>query len=170
VAAAQVLRGPAAPPRLGREDLLNGLPAALYASRICVYAQGFALISAASRTHEWQIDLAEVARIWKAGCIIRARLLDPLRHAFASTPGLANALVDPALAEAIDHAQAAWRQVVSAGGAAGIPLPAHATALAYFDSYRSAQLPQNLTQAQRDAFGAHTYERTDTPGKQHSGW
>ena len=168
IAAAKVLSGPA--PDSAREELLRDLPGALYASRICVYAQGLALISAASRIHEWQIDLAEVARIWKAGCIIRARLLDPLRRAFSATPGLANALLDPALAQAVIEAQPAWRRVVSRGAAAGIPVPAHATALAYFDSYRSARLPQNLTQAQRDAFGAHTYERIDQPGKQHSDW
>ena len=146
-------------------------PAALYASRICVYAQGLALISAASRVHEWRIDIAEVARIWKAGCIIRARLLDPLRQAFSSTPGLAERA-------ARSRARAGGRRCpggVATGGRAaaprpGIPLPAHATALAYFDSYRSARLPQNLTQAQRDAFGAHTYERIDQPGKQHSDW
>ena len=170
VAAAPLLQGPAPAVGEDRDTLLRDLPNALYASRICVYAQGLALISAASRVHEWRIDIAEVARIWKAGCIIRARLLDPLRHAFSSTPGLANALLDPALARAVMDGQAAWRRVVSGGCAAGIPLPAHATALAYFDSYRSARLPQSLTQAQRDAFGAHTYERIDQPGKQHSDW
>ncbi len=171
VAAAPVLQGPGAP-AFGedRDTLLRDLPDALYASRICVYAQGLALISAASRVHDWRIDIAEVARIWKAGCIIRARLLDPLRQAFSSTPALPNALLDPALARAVMDGQAAWRRVVSRGAAAGIPLPAHATALAYFDSYRSARLPQSLTQAQRDAFGAHTYERIDQPGKQHSDW
>ncbi len=170
VAAASVLTGPQVQAGAAREELLLDLPAALYASRICVYAQGFALISAASRTHEWQIDIAEVARVWKAGCIIRARLLDPLRAAFSSTPGLANALLDRSMAQAVAEAQSAWRRVVALGADAGIPLPAHATALAYYDSYRSARLPQNLTQAQRDAFGAHTYERIDQPGKQHSDW
>lgn len=170
VAAAGVLTGPHVQAGAAREELLRDLPAALYASRICVYAQGFALISAASRIHEWGIDIAEVARIWKAGCIIRARLLDPLRGAFSSTPGLANALLDPSMARAVADAQSSWRRVISRGVADGIPVPAHATALAYYDSYRSARLPQNLTQAQRDAFGAHTYERIDRPGKQHSDW
>jgi 6-phosphogluconate dehydrogenase len=170
IAAAEVLTGPQAQPGAAREELLRDLAAALYASRICVYAQGFALISAASRIHEWNIDIAEVARIWKAGCIIRARLLDPLRSAFSTMPGLANAMLDPSLARVIADAQAAWRRVAGRGASDGIPLPAHATALAYYDSYRAARLPQNLTQAQRDAFGAHTYERIDKPGPQHSDW
>ena len=170
IAAATVLTGPQVQPGAAREERLRDLAAALYASRICVYAQGFALIRAAARIHQWNIDIAEVARIWKAGCIIRARLLDPLRAAFSATPGLANAMLDPSLARVIADAQAAWRRVVSLGATDGIPLPAHATALAYYDSYRSARLPQNLTQAQRDAFGAHTYERIDQSGPQHSDW
>ena len=170
VAAAAVLAAPSVEQGTVREALLADLPAALYAARICVYAQGFALISAASRTHEWNVDNSEIARIWKAGCIIRARLLDPLRRAFVSSPTLANAVLDPALIEAVDEAQPAWRRIVSHAATQGIPVPAHATALAYYDSYRTAQLPQNLTQAQRDAFGAHTYERIDQPGKQHSDW
>ena len=170
VAAARVLQGPAASPPAAREELLRDLHDALYASRVCAYAQGFALIRAASRAYEWNVNLAEIARIWKGGCIIRARLLDPLRQGFATTPDLANALLDTTLAAAIAAAQPAWRRTVALGAQQGIPVPAHATALAYFDSYRSPLLPQNLTQAQRDAFGAHTYERTDRPGKQHSDW
>ena len=170
VAAAGVLTGPGGGAGVSRGDLLRDLHDALYASRICAYAQGLALIGAASTAHQWGIDLAEIGRIWKGGCIIRARLLDPLRAAFSANPALANALVDPALAATVHECQEGWRRTVARASAAGIPLPAHATALAYFDSYRSARLPQNLTQAQRDAFGAHTYERVDGAGKQHSEW
>jgi 6-phosphogluconate dehydrogenase len=170
VAAARMLQGPSPEAQGGREALLHDLSDALYASRICAYAQGLSLIGAASAAHDWNIDLAEIARIWKGGCIIRARLLDPLRHAFSANPALPNALLAPRLAEALAASQAAWRRTLGRAAAAGIPVPAHATALAYFDSYRSPRLPQNLTQAQRDAFGAHTYERIDQPGKHHSEW
>ena len=142
----------------------------LYASRICAYAQGMALIAAASRAHNWGVNLAEIARIWKGGCIIRARLLDPIREAFAQDAQLPNLLLAPALVAAVNAAQAGWRFTATMAGNLAIPVPAHAASLAYFDSYRSARLPQNLTQAQRDAFGAHTYERTDRPGSQHSEW
>jgi 6-phosphogluconate dehydrogenase len=170
VAAARVLAGP--PPDVpdGREALLRDLADALYGSRICAYAQGFSLIGAASAAHDWKIDLAEIGRIWKGGCIIRARLLDPLRQAFSTAPALPSALLAPALAEALMASQAAWRRTLSRAVAAGVPAPAHASALAYFDSYRSPRLPQNLTQAQRDAFGAHTYERIDQAGRHHSEW
>jgi len=170
VAAAQVLAGPPPDVPNGREALLRDLSDALYGSRICAYAQGFSLIGAASAAHDWNIDLAEIGRIWKGGCIIRARLLDPLRQAFSTAPALPSALLAPALAEALMASQAAWRRTLSRAVAAGVPAPAHASALAYFDSYRSPRLPQNLTQAQRDAFGAHTYERIDQAGKHHSEW
>ena len=149
---------------------ISGLGEALYASRICAYAQGMALIRAASDQYAWRIDLAEIARIWKGGCIIRAKLLDPVRAAFTKRPDLENLLIDGAMIEALLEAEDGWRATVQMGVAAGIPLPAHASALSYFDSYRSARLPQNLTQAQRDAFGAHTYERIDRPGAVHSDW
>ena len=122
--------------------MIDDLAAALYASRICAYAQGMALIRAGSHAYRWSIDLAEIGRIWKGGCIIRARLLDPVRHAFGSTPDLANLLLDPDLARAVDGAQAGWRRTVGRAAAAGIPMPAHASALAYYDSYRTAPLPQ----------------------------
>ena len=155
------------------EDKVEGitdLGSALYASRICAYAQGMALIRAASDQYKWGIDLAEIARIWKGGCIIRAKLLDPVRAAFTTSPDLKNLLLDRAMIDALAGAEDGWRATVQMGVAAGIPLPAHASALSYFDSYRSARLPQNLTQAQRDAFGAHTYERLDRPGAVHSDW
>src|SRR5262249_54112829 len=153
-------------PRLAfaRDDArqaIEDLAQALYVSRICAYAQGMALIRIGSDEHHWNINLAEIARIWKGGCIIRARLLDPVRQAFAATSSLAHLPPDPGTARVADAAQAAGRRVAGRAPAAGIPVPAHAAALAYFDAYRSARLPQNLTQAQRDAFGAHTYERVD---------
>jgi 6-phosphogluconate dehydrogenase len=173
VAAARVLEGP--DPRAAfsgseRQQMVNDLADALYASRICAYAQGMALIRQGSERYEWRIDLAEIARIWKGGCIIRARLLDPVRHAFSAQPALANLLLDPSLADALRSAQPGWRRTIARAAAAGIPLPALGASIAYFDAYRTARLPQNLTQAQRDAFGAHKYERTDRPGLVHSEW
>jgi 6-phosphogluconate dehydrogenase len=153
-----------------REEVVNDLAHGLYASRVCAYAQGMALIRAGSDHYGWNVNLAEIARIWKAGCIIRARLLDPVRSAFTASPALANLLLDGALGDSVEGAQAGWRRTVARAAAAGIPMPAHTSALAYFDAYRTARLPQNLTQAQRDAFGAHRYERTDRPGLVHSDW
>jgi 6-phosphogluconate dehydrogenase len=153
-----------------RRQFIDDLEQALYASRVCAYAQGMALIRAGSDHYHWTVNLSEIARIWKGGCIIRARLLDPVRHAFAAQPQLANLLLDPVLGASVEQAQAGWRRTVARAAAAGIPLLSTGAALAYFDSYRSARLPQNLTQAQRDAFGAHTYERIDTSGSVHSEW
>jgi 6-phosphogluconate dehydrogenase len=179
VLASGVLRGPESPVEASaatlrashdRDSVLRALHDALYASRICAYAQGMALIRAASLQHSWGVRAAEIARIWKGGCIIRARLLDPVRQAFERLPELTNLLLDPAIAGEIHAAQAGWRTAVTVAVNAGVPVPAHATALGYFDSYRSARLPQNLTQAQRDAFGAHKYERIDRSGEQHTEW
>jgi 6-phosphogluconate dehydrogenase len=153
-----------------RKEAVEDLHEALYAARVCAYAQGMALIRAGSEQYNWNINLAEIGRIWKGGCIIRARLLDPVRRAFGARPALANLLLDPALGDAVESAQAQWRRTVARCTVAGLPLPAHASALAYFDSYRSPRLPQNLTQAQRDAFGAHTFERSDRPGSVHADW
>ena len=154
-----------------RDQLLSDLHDALHAARICAYAQGMALIRAASTQYEWSVDLAEIARIWKGGCIIRARLLDDVRAAFTGDQQLANLLVAPEIATLMGSLQRGWRHAMQTAISAGIPQPAHTAALAYFDSYRSAELPQNLTQAQRDAFGAHRYERIDRPGAMvHSEW
>ena len=152
------------------DDHVGMLRDALYASRICAYAQGMALIAAASRAHNWNVPLAEIARIWKGGCIIRARLLDPIRAAFTRDPQLSNLLRDPELGQSALGCHFGWTRSLHIASALRIPMPAHAASQAYFDSYRSARLPQNLTQAQRDAFGAHTYERTDRPGSHHSEW
>jgi 6-phosphogluconate dehydrogenase len=173
VAAAEVLKGPSPSEAFrsaGRTQVVDDLRDALYAARICGYAQGMALIRAGSDRYKWNVDLSEIGRIWKAGCIIRARLLDPVRHAFRTDPALVNLLRDAQLGQAVDAAQAGWRRTVSRAAGAGVPLAAHASALAYYDSYRTARLPQSLTQAQRDAFGAHTYERIDRAGAVHTEW
>jgi 6-phosphogluconate dehydrogenase len=171
-AASKVLNGPtpAVPVHGERARLIDDLHDALYAARICAYAQGMALIRAGSDKYQWHINLAEIGRIWKGGCIIRARLLDPVRQAFGGKPDLVNLLLDPAIRDGIHKVQAGWRRTVMRAAEAGIPMLAHSSALAYFDSYRTARLPQSLTQAQRDAFGAHTYERIDRPGAVHSEW
>jgi 6-phosphogluconate dehydrogenase len=173
VAASKVLGGPTPRERFARENrqqVLDDLRDALYAARICAYAQGMALIRAGSDKYTWNVNLAEIGRIWKGGCIIRARLLDPVRHAFAAQPGLANLLLDPDLGDAVEAAQSGWRRTAARASEAGLPLQAHTSSLAYFDAYRAPRLPQNLTQAQRDAFGAHTYERIDRPGAVHTEW
>jgi 6-phosphogluconate dehydrogenase len=153
-----------------RDGWIGDLQDALQGSRICSYAQGMALIAAGAREYSWNVNLAEMARIWKGGCIIRARLLDPVRNAFSKAPALANLLVDESIAADMQRAAPGWRRVVAAAASAGIPVPALSASLAYFDGYRTARLPQNLTQAQRDAFGAHKYERVERPGFVHSNW
>jgi 6-phosphogluconate dehydrogenase len=153
-----------------RDEWKDALRDALFAARVCSYAQGMALIAAGSSRYEWRINLAEMARIWKGGCIIRARLLDAVRHAFTANPALANLLVDPAIAHDMQQAAPGWRRIVAAAASGGIAVPALAASLAYFDSYRTARLPQNLTQAQRDAFGAHKFERVEKPGFVHADW
>jgi 6-phosphogluconate dehydrogenase len=153
-----------------RETWTHDLRDALQGARVCSYAQGMALIAAGSAEYGWKVNLAEMARIWKGGCIIRARLLDPVRAAFSANPTLANLLVDRTIAADMQRAAPGWRRVVSAAAAAGIPVPALSASLAYFDSYRTPRLPQNLTQAQRDAFGAHKYERVERPGFVHFEW
>ncbi|HVV84646.1 MAG TPA: NADP-dependent phosphogluconate dehydrogenase [Kofleriaceae bacterium] len=173
VKASEVLRGPDSPPPVGSTDALaKDVHDALYAAKLVAYAQGLALIRAGSDKFNWGIKLDEMARIWKGGCIIRARLLDTIMQAFQRDPGLPNLILDAGLAKQIDAAQGAWRRTVGLAQAHGIPVPAMASSLAYYDSYRTPQLPQNLTQAQRDAFGSHTYQRSDAPdeGFVHTDW
>ncbi|MES9814028.1 MAG: NADP-dependent phosphogluconate dehydrogenase [Candidatus Thiodiazotropha sp.] len=172
VAAFPLLHGPEVSDTTEKEALLADLHGAIYASRITAYAQGLDLIQSASERYQWSIDLAETARIWKGGCIIRARLLDPIRSAFSNHPKPINLMVDPALGAQLQGLQVAWRKVVCFACGAGIPVPVMSACLSYFDSYRTDRLPQNLIQAQRDAFGAHTYERVDHPewGFIHSDW
>jgi 6-phosphogluconate dehydrogenase len=136
---------------------------ALYCSKICSYAQGFALMSAASKESNWNLDFGTIAQIWRGGCIIRARFLQKITEAYQRNPNLANLLLDPYFAGAIEKSQANWRKVVARAAIAGVPVPAFSSALSYYDSYRCARLPANLLQAQRDYFGSHTYERVDRP-------
>ena len=145
---------------------------ALRGAMICAYTQGMSLLRVASGEYGWNVDLREIARIWKGGSITRARLLDTLMHAFARAPELPNLLLDAEVGPWLSEAEHGWRRTVAAAAAAGIPVPAMSAALAYFDSYRSPRLPQNLTQAQRDFFGAHTYQRVDRPdaGFVHTDW
>ena len=171
VRAAELLPGPRA--TLSATDsagLTAAVRDALYASKICSYAQGFALLRAASHEFNWQLDLGQIALVWRNGCIIRARFLEPIRDAFAAEPDLPNLLLAPFFREAISEAIASWRSVLSIAIRLGIPAPAFSSALAYYDSYRSAHLPANLIQAQRDFFGAHTFMRTDLPGVFHADW
>ena len=145
---------------------------ALYASKICSYAQGFNLIRAGSKEWNWNIDLSEMARIWKGGCIIRAKFLNSIKSAYQRDPNLPNLLLAEDLREWMGTAQTNWREALTIAQRHGIAVPAMSASLAYFDSYRAAKLPQNLTQAQRDFFGAHTYRRTDKPelGAVHTEW
>jgi 6-phosphogluconate dehydrogenase len=169
--AAERLHGPA-PRRDEGTDVVAAIHDALFASKICSYAQGLALMRTASEQRNWGLELGEIARIWKGGCIIRARFLDGIKLAYREDPNLPNLMLAPAFADFLHGAQERWRRVVALGAAHGVPLLAHSASLSYFDSYRRARLPQNLTQAQRDYFGAHTYERIDRPAGEyfHSEW
>ncbi len=170
VAASQVLTGPQGKYDGDPKAFINEIRDALYCSKICSYAQGMALMLAASKEYGYQIHLGEIARIWKGGCIIRARFLNKIKDAFEQDPALPNLLLNDYFKQTILNRQAAWRNVIATAARLGIPCPAFSASLDYFDSYRSARLPQNLTQAQRDYFGAHTFERTDKPGVFHHEW
>jgi len=172
VAAASRVRGVTGTPPSERAAWIAAVHDALLAAKVCSYAQGLQLIRAGSAKHRWGISCAEMARIWKGGCIIRARLLDDIMRAYTRNGDLANLLLDEQFEGRMHGAQPAWRRAVALAQGLGIPVPAFSASLAYFDSYRTARLPQNLTQAQRDAFGAHTYERVDRPegGFVHSDW
>jgi len=160
------------PSGIGPGELIASVHDSLLAARICTYAQGMSLIRAASLRYAWEVRMREIARIWKAGCIIRARLLDPVMQAYERRPDLMNLLVDDELRRQVRSAEAAWRRTAALAQGAGIPIPAMASGLAYFDGYRTADLPQNLTQAQRDAFGSHMYRRADRPDRDpvHTEW
>jgi 6-phosphogluconate dehydrogenase len=178
VAASEILPGPTASAHaaasvvsgFNRTDLVDATRRALYAAKIISYAQGMALLRQASQEYKYDIDLAEVAKIWRAGCIIRAALLSDVRAAFTRNPSLVNLMLDDHFSEAMASGQQALRDVVRTAVAAGIPVPALSSSLAYYDSYRSARLPANLTQGQRDFFGAHTYRRIDRGGVFHTDW
>lgn len=171
--AARVLTGPQnGKLSQDKNQFIEQLEDALYAARICSYAQGMALIAAGSRQYNWNIDLGACARIWRGGCIIRAKLLEEIMQAFLRDKNLINLLLDPKLSTITVAAQPAWRTVITQAIQVGIPVPAYSASLAYFDSYRTPTLPQNLIQAQRDYFGAHTYQRIDRAdqGFIHTDW
>jgi 6-phosphogluconate dehydrogenase len=170
VAAAKLLTGPDTKFTGDVKVFIDQVRDALYCSKICSYAQGMALLSAASKAEGYNLNLSEISRIWKGGCIIRAGFLNKIKDAFKAEPDLANLLLAPEFRQTILDRQTAWREVIAQAAKMGIPVPAFSASLDYFDSYRRANLPQNLTQAQRDYFGAHTYERIDKPGSFHTEW
>ena len=153
-----------------RDQFVQQVRDALYCSKICSYAQGMALLAKASEEFEFNLNLSEISRIWKGGCIIRADFLDKIKSAFKANPKLANLLLADEFKQTILEKQAAWRNVISVAAQQGIAVPAFSASLDYFDSYRRDRLPQNLTQAQRDFFGAHTYQRIDKEGTFHTAW
>ncbi|GIO16300.1 6-phosphogluconate dehydrogenase, NADP(+)-dependent, decarboxylating [Cohnella xylanilytica] len=169
--ASRELSGPAPSPFAGdRAQFAEAIRQALYASKIISYAQGFAQMKAASDAYGWNLNYGNIAMIFRGGCIIRARFLQNIKDAYDRDGALPNLLLDPYFKDVLDRYQASLRQVVAAAVASGVPVPAFAAAIAYYDSYRSERLPANLLQAQRDYFGAHTYERTDKPGVFHTQW
>ena len=170
VKASQGLKGPSESLSVDKRGFLDDLKAALYCSKICSYAQGMALLQVAAKEHNYVYDFSEIPRIWKGGCIIRARLLGDIQAAFQRQPELSNLMLDDEFNKALRDRQSAWRSVVAEAARSGIPIPAMSSSLAYYDSYRTANLPQNLTQAQRDFFGAHTFARVDKPGVFHHEW
>ena len=170
VAASALLQGPAPQASQDAAALLPQIRQALLAAKVCAYAQGFALMRAADREYGWGLSFARIAKVWRAGCIIRARLLTDMHRAFDANAELPNLLVDPQFAGLMASAQQDLRQVVARAALQGVAVPAFMSALSYYDAYRSATLPANLLQAQRDYFGAHTYQRIDRPGKFHTRW
>jgi len=170
VAASQILSGPSIQYQASPREFIEAVEAALYASKICSYAQGTALLQVASREYNYGLRLEEIARIWRGGCIIRARFLDKIRLAFERSPDLSNLWLDPEFAAAVKSQQDGWRFAVRTAVALGIPCSAISASLAYYDAYRSTRLPANLIQAQRDYFGAHTYKRVDKEGVFHIDW
>ncbi len=171
VAASKVLPGPTGGKIEGdKQEFIDDVRDALYASKVVAYAQGFDQMLAAGREHGWTLHPGEIATIWRGGCIIRARFLDRIKEAFDAQPDLQNLLLAPYFTEAVGRGQDGWRRVVGEAARLGIPTPAFSSSLAYYDGYRRERLPANLIQAQRDLFGAHTYERTDRTGAFHSQW
>jgi 6-phosphogluconate dehydrogenase len=168
--ASKVIAGPEIVFDGDRGAMLDNVRDALYAAKVCSYAQGFTLLRAASSEYGYNLNYGEIAKIWRAGCIIRARLLEDIREAFAHQPNLTNLLLASAFRQAVESRQMALRRVVQAAVSMGIPVLAMSASLAYFDAYRTERLPANLTQAQRDYFGAHTYRRLDREGSFHTRW
>ncbi|MCX8063873.1 MAG: decarboxylating NADP(+)-dependent phosphogluconate dehydrogenase [Candidatus Hydrogenedentes bacterium] len=172
VKASKVIKGNLGKYNGNKNEFINDLRKALYASKIVSYAQGYQLMRSAAKTYNWKLNYGGIALIWRGGCIIRSVFLGKIKEAFDRNPNLENLLLDPFFASVVNESQESWRRVVSNAVNLGIPVPAMASALAYFDGYRSEWLPANLLQAQRDYFGAHTYERIDRPRGEffHTNW
>ncbi|MCY8447127.1 NADP-dependent phosphogluconate dehydrogenase, partial [Bacillus spizizenii] len=171
VKASGLLSGPDVKPVTeNKEELIEAVRKALFMSKICSYAQGFAQMKAASEEYNWDLKYGEIAMIFRGGCIIRAAFLQKIKEAYDREPELDNLLLDSYFKNIVESYQGALRQVISLAVAQGVPVPSFSSALAYYDSYRTAVLPANLIQAQRDYFGAHTYERTDKEGIFHTEW
>jgi 6-phosphogluconate dehydrogenase len=172
VAASKILKGPKIDFSGSKKEFAEMIRKALYASKICSYAQGYQLLKAAAEEYHWDLKFDSIALLWRAGCIIRAQFLGKINETFANNPNLENLLLDDYFRSVIDSTQNAWRKVIATAIKNGIPVPAFSSALAYYDGYRSDRLPANLLQAQRDYFGAHTYERIDKPRGEffHTNW
>jgi 6-phosphogluconate dehydrogenase len=171
VRASKVLKGPSAGKYEGdKKQFIAQVRQALFASKICSYAQGYVQLQAAAKEHQWPLNYGDIALLWRGGCIIRAVFLQFIKEAFDKEPNLENLLLAPYFQKATADAQEAWRNVIITSVKLGIPMPAFTAALAYYDGYRQERLPANLLQAQRDYFGAHTYNRTDKPGTFHTEW
>jgi len=172
VNASQILKGPEPSPVKGDvKSFIEDVRQALYCSKIVSYAQGFMLMRMAAAEYKWKLNFPQIALMWRGGCIIRSVFLGKIKEAFVSNPQLDNLLLDAFFVQAVQRCQAAWRRVIGIATMNGIPVPAFSTALAFFDGYRSATLPANLIQAQRDFFGAHTYQLLSNPGKSvHTNW
>jgi 6-phosphogluconate dehydrogenase len=169
-AASKVLVGPQRRFDGDRSEFIAKIERALLAAKVCAYAQGFQLMAAAGKEYTWDLSFDTIAATWRAGCIIRAKLLEDIRRAYARDTKLVNLLVDEHFARVMAQSHEALREVVATAALHGVPVPAFMSALAYYDSYRAERLPANLLQAQRDYFGAHKYERLDRPGKFHTKW
>ncbi len=172
IEASKILKGPVIKQETDRAELIAAIRDALYCSKICAYAQGFQLMAEAQLEYNWKLDFGTIAQIWRGGCIIRARFLQKITDAYNRAPALKNLMLDEYFTNALHSGQYHWREVIALAARNGIPVPAFGSSLAYFDGYRSASLPANLLQAQRDFFGSHTYERIDQPRGQfyHLDW
>jgi len=172
VAASKILSGPKLEFKGDKKAFIDDLRQALYASKIVSYAQGYQLMRAAAKDYNWNLNYGGIALMWRGGCIIRSAFLGKIKESFDKNPKLDNLLLDPFFKNAVESAQPAWRRVVKTAIDLGVPVPAIGSALAYYDGYRNERLPANLLQAQRDYFGAHTYERVDKPRGEffHTNW
>ena len=170
--ASEVLSGPTSRFEGDRQQFIEDVRQALYASKLCSYAQGYVQLDAAAEEFGWNLNNGAIALLWRGGCIIRSAFLEDIKTAFDKNPNLENLLLDDFFRQAIEKAQPSWRRVVSTAIQLGLPVPGFSAALTYYDGYRQARLPANLLQAQRDYFGAHTYERVDKPRGEtfHTDW